>query len=106
MKLYTLDNQFIEETKEIPLNYTGIIGYANGTKEWYVNWKRHRLDGPAIEWADGTKEWWLEDKWHRLDGPAIEHSNGSKEWWIDDKPVTEEQCKLLYSIMKLKGLTL
>src|SRR6059058_3002005 len=24
------------------------------------NGKRHRTDGPAVEWPDGTREWWLE----------------------------------------------
>lgn len=34
-----------------------VNGYGN--KEWYLNGKRHREDGPAIEWADGTKSWYL-----------------------------------------------
>jgi hypothetical protein len=38
------------------------IIYANGTQEWWVNGKWHRLDGPAIIWADGTQEWWVNDK--------------------------------------------
>jgi hypothetical protein len=33
--------------------------YPNGTKYWYLNGKRHREDGPAVEWADGTKCWYL-----------------------------------------------
>ena len=32
---------------------------ANGGKEWFLNGKLHREDGPAIEWADGNKEWFL-----------------------------------------------
>ena len=36
--------------------------YANGTKEWYLNGKIHREDGPAIEWASGYKGWWLNGK--------------------------------------------
>ena len=36
--------------------------HDNGTKYWYLNGKRHREDGPAIEWADGTKYWYLNDK--------------------------------------------
>ena len=39
-----------------------IIKHADGTKEWYLNGKLHREDGPAIERADGTKEWWLNGK--------------------------------------------
>jgi len=30
--------------------------------EWYLNGKRHREDGPAIEYADGSKSWYLNDK--------------------------------------------
>ena len=35
--------------------------YANGTREWRVNGKLHRLDGPAIEFADGARAWWVND---------------------------------------------
>ena len=34
----------------------------NGTKEWYLDGKRHRVDGPAVEYAEGTKHWYLDDK--------------------------------------------
>ena len=33
--------------------------YPNGTKEWWLNGKLHREDGPAIEYANGNKEWCL-----------------------------------------------
>jgi len=65
--------------------------YADGTKVWYQDGKRHRVDGPAVEWADGTKLWYLDGKWHRVDGPAAEYANGSKEWWLDDKYLTQAQ---------------
>jgi len=61
--------------------FTGFIVYSDGTKDWFINGKRHRLDGPAIEYSDG-----------------------SKEWWVDGKYITEEQHKLLCDIMRLKGL--
>jgi len=32
------------------------------TIRWYQNGKRHRTDGPAVEYADGTKCWYLNDK--------------------------------------------
>jgi len=57
----------------------------NGTKEWWLNDKLHREDGPAIEWADGSKEWWLNDKLHREDGPAVEWADGTKEWWLNNE---------------------
>ena len=33
-----------------------------GDKEWWLNGKRHREDGPAIEWSWGGKTWWLHDE--------------------------------------------
>ncbi len=33
--------------------------YDIGSKEWYLNGKRHREDGPAIEHAYGDKSWFL-----------------------------------------------
>jgi hypothetical protein len=63
-----------------------------GTKSWYnENDKRHREDGPAIEFANGTKFWFINDKLHRENGPAFEYSDGSKSWWLNDKELTEEE---------------
>ncbi len=33
--------------------------YTDGYKEWFLNGKLHREDGPAVEWADGDKAWFL-----------------------------------------------
>jgi hypothetical protein len=65
--------------------------HTNGTKSWYLNDKRHREDGPAIEFADGTKSWWLDDKLHRVGGPAVEYANGHKVWYLNGKHLTEEE---------------
>jgi len=54
-----------------------------GTKEWFLNGKRHREDGPAIEYASGTKAWFLNGKLHREDGHAIEGACGTKHWYIN-----------------------
>ena len=61
-----------------------------GVKCWSLNGKRHREDGPAIEFADGYKEWWINDKLHREDGPAIETANGTKAWYYHGKYI---DCK-------------
>ena len=71
-----------------------LIIKPNGTKEWYLNGKIHREDGPAAEYADGTKKWWLNGKLHREDGPAAEYPDGSKEWWLNGKKYTEEEWML------------
>jgi hypothetical protein len=47
--------------EEIPENYTGIILWKYGSKEWYQNGLTHREDGPAVEWDDGAKFWYLND---------------------------------------------
>jgi len=59
----------------------------DGSRQWYRNDKRHREDGPAIEYAGGTRSRWRNDKRHREDGPAIEYADGTSEWWIDGKRV-------------------
>ena len=36
-----------------------IVKVDNGTRCWYLNGKRHREDGPAVECTDGTRWWFL-----------------------------------------------
>ena len=40
----------------------GLIKLVDGTKEWYLNGKRHREDGPAIECSNGVKFWYVNNK--------------------------------------------
>ena len=61
------------------------IEWANGHREWWINGFPHRENGPAMEWADGGREWWLNGLRHRDDGPAVERADGTQEWWIDGK---------------------
>ena len=68
---------------ELPGNFTGIVEFPNGSKEWYKDGKRHREDGPAIESRHGGEHWYKDGKRHRIDGPAIENSNGSRSWYRD-----------------------
>ena len=66
--------------------------YDNGDRFWDLNGKRHREDGPAIEWADGSKEWLRHGNRHREDGPAIECSQaGVNYWYLDGVRYTEEE---------------
>jgi len=65
------------------------IEYANGNKSWYINDELHREDGPALEYTNGDKAWYLNGKRHREDGPAIEYANGNKSWYINDEYLTE-----------------
>ncbi len=38
------------------------VGFS---KEWHINGKRHREEGPACEWADGIQEWWIDGEFIR-----------------------------------------
>ena len=59
--------------------------YGNGNKYWYLGDKRHREDGPAVEYFSGTKEWYLnnkqitEAKFNKAMGPTKELSIGELE---------------------------
>lgn len=67
------------------------VEFADGAKEWYKDGKLHREDGPAIEWANGTKVWYKNHRVHREDGPAVESANGDKYWYLNGIKVTEEE---------------
>ena len=67
------------------------VEWASGRKEWWLNGNRHREDGPAVERADGARHWWLHGNLHREDGPAVEYADGTKEWWLNGKELTEEE---------------
>jgi hypothetical protein len=79
------------------------IEYTNGDKEWWINDKRHREDGPAIE-SNGSKFWYLNDKLHRKDGPAVEYTDGYKEWWINNKLVTEQDVLDSSQTIEIEGV--
>ena len=81
----------VESYGEIPRRFTGIAEYANGSKEWYLDGKYHRVDGPAIEYANGSKHWYLNNLWIFTLKPlgdyiVIEDGLPSTTEWLD-KPV-------------------
>jgi len=62
---------------------------------WYI------LKGYEISETTFYRVWYLNGKRHREDGPAIEHSNGDREWWINDERMPEEEHqKAVKEIMK------
>ena len=65
--------------------------WPNGRKEWFLNDKLQREDGPAVEESDGTKFWYLHGELHREDGPAVESPDGQKQWYLHGKEVSWEQ---------------
>ena len=72
------------------LDGPAIESVGRGGKEWWQNGKRHRLDGPAIELFGIAEEWWQNGKRHRLDGPAIEWADGFKAWYLNGKYYSED----------------
>jgi hypothetical protein len=79
--------------------------YGNGKnivflKDWYLNGKIHRENGPAREYANGDKIWYLNGICHREDGPAIDFADGTKEWWLNNKHVSQKEFERL---MRLKA---
>ena len=72
-----------------------VIIQDNGNREYFLNEKRHRVNGPAVEYAGGTKHWYFEGKRHRTDGTAIEEAGGSKYYYFEDKLVTKSAFRKL-----------
>ncbi len=61
-----------------------------GDKRWYLNYKLHRVDGPAVVYEEGDKYWYINGLRHREDGPAIEYSNGDKFWYLNNEQLSEK----------------
>lgn len=77
------------------------VEYVSGHKEWYINGILHREDGPAVEMVDGAKRYYLNNRLHRKDGPAIERADGSKEWWLNGEWIYCKNNKEFLKIIKL-----
>tara|TARA_R110000868_G_C10813859_1_gene758071 strand:- start:519 stop:779 length:261 start_codon:yes stop_codon:yes gene_type:complete len=74
-----------------------------GTKRWLLHGKRHREDGPAIEFTNGNKYWFINDILHREDGPACEYTTGDKEWYYQGKQIFCEDNQEFLRMIKLKA---
>jgi uncharacterized small protein (DUF1192 family) len=44
---------------EIPDDFTGLVEYLNGTKQWLQNGESHKTDGPATKYSNGDIEYWI-----------------------------------------------
>jgi hypothetical protein len=54
--------------------------------------KLHCLSGPAKVWDDGDREWYVEGKSHRIDGPAIEYfTTNAFGFYLHDKHYTVKE---------------
>jgi hypothetical protein len=55
--------------------------------------KLTRVGYECAESSDGYKEWFLNGKLHREDGPAFEHPNGFKAWWSNGEQIITLETK-------------
>jgi len=83
-KLYNINYELLEEVAsegKIPKNFTGIVEYSDGDKNWFQN-----------------------GLWHRIGAPAYLYVNGREFYYVNGNNVSKEEHDLLVDIMKLKGL--
>ena len=85
---------------EEPIIQTKHYKDGSSVKQWFLNGKMHKEDGPAEigYYPDGTvsyTSWFIDDEAHREDGPAwIEYNkDGSvryEMWSLDGNSITKE----------------
>lgn len=98
-----MDTIKLKNNERIPKNYTGIVEWEDGYKEWRKEGIIHREDGPAVEKSNGTKYWYKNGTWHRTTGPAIEYYNGSKLWHLDGNIIRAKDLKYFIENMIYLG---
>ena len=55
---------------------------------------RHNPYGPSYIDKNGYKSYWVEGKRHRLDGPAAIWPNGCEEYYINSEYLSKEEFEL------------
>jgi hypothetical protein len=86
----------VDSHRDVPENFTGIVLWPSGSKQWFKNGQLHRVDGPANEYDYGRKEWWVNGNRHREDGPAVEWEDGTHVWyWNGDCIACDDELLLL-----------
>jgi len=77
----------------------------DGDKQWILNGRFHREDGPAIEYGgDDYRAWYLYGQRHRIDGPAVVWGNGDKYWYYHGKHINCSSQKEFERLINLKAL--
>ena len=100
------DIKFKRYINNDPFQRKEIRFYSIGSKQWWLNGKLHREDGPACEWGDGSKCWFLNRNLHREDGPAIEYANGVKQWFLNGEFYSEGDYIRAIKLIRLSHMTL
>ena len=86
----------VMDLSQIPKNFTGLVEFPDGGREWYKDGKRHRDgDEPAIIESDGKLFYYKNGKQHRGNGlPAIICADGEVFYIINDIQVTREAAEI------------
>lgn len=74
---------------------------SQGTTSWYDNGKRHRVNGPAIEYINGEKIWIVNNKLHRTNGPAVERHDRIM-WYTMEKLHRLDGPAVIYPLEKIQ----
>ena len=78
-------------------NYKDILYYKKNTT------LLHNPYGPAYICYNEYKEYWIEGKLHRLDGPAVIYEDGREEYLINHENLTKEQFEVHPERLKFLG---
>jgi hypothetical protein len=62
------------------------LNVVNGENHWYLNGKKHREDGPAVEYPDGDKHWYIDNKQYSLNN------------WLNNHPTMTIEEKILFKL--------
>ncbi len=60
----TLDNRIVYYNEKCKIHREDglpTVEYNNGDRKCYINCRKHRTDGPVVEWINGYKSWYLND---------------------------------------------
>lgn len=86
-------NGVLHRSKDLPA-ITTITMNVNGeeliSEEWWYLGKRHRKNKPAVM-DYKIQTWFLNDKKHNLNGPAIQRKDGSTDYFIFGEHISEDE---------------
>lgn len=100
IKEWYVDGEKVTEEEFKEMSWPTV--HNEGTTEEYTEWldwlgRRHRIDGPAVEWKDGSTRWKIHGQLHRLGGPALEEASGMKQWIRDGYMHREDGPAIIYA---------
>ena len=92
-----IKKEYDNDLEKYENDYGDIIYYIKDTNI------KHNPYGPAYIDKNGYKEYWIENKLHRLDGPARIWITGTELYYINHKYLTKEEFYSHPDILKYLG---